>query len=71
MEQDHANARRLAEGLNEVPGIKVLSPSLAPRGQEGLSWTNMVIFETEQGTVPGVDSAHRESISKPAEAQNL
>ena len=70
MEQDHANARRLAEGLNEVPGIKVLSPSLAPRAK-GLCWTNMVIFETEQGTVPGVDSAHRESISKPAEAQNL
>jgi threonine aldolase len=70
MQQDHANARRLAEGLNEVPGIKVLSPSLGPR-TKGLCWTNMVIFETEQGTVAGGEKIGILEARASAEAQNL
>jgi len=45
LHEDHANARRLAEGLAELPGIRIDPESVV---------TNIVIFDvSETGQTPG------------------
>lgn len=65
MNQDHVNAMHLAAGLRGVPGIKVMSPS-SGGGGNWLCWTNMVIFETEEGTISGEKSSFFGGKSTPA-----